>query len=157
MLEEYLKETKKLKSLDEVIIRKMVGIMFKSNIKIRTLENANLNIEKEIEGYKQKKNITAYINDNVFVCIKLFSKKNDKNIGISYGLLVYYPFYLFNDEETKKIFTKKLCTFIYRNVSKELDFHILIDLHYPYIKNPKLPKDIIAEFRSRIIKKSQNY
>ena len=152
--EERLKNAKEFVMRDEVIIKEMVETIFRTDIKVRKVKNVVLNLEKEIEGYKQIANITAYINDDAFVCIKYFSLKKDKKMGLSYGLLVNYPFYLFDDEEEKKMFTKKLCTFIYRNISKNLDFHILIDLHYPYIKNPKLPNTIIAELRSRIIEKS---
>ena len=60
-----------------------------------------MNFEKEIEGYKQIVNITAYINDDTFVCIKYFSSKTNKDKGLSYGLLVNYPFNLFEDEEEK--------------------------------------------------------
>ncbi len=152
--EERLNNAKKFVMRDEAIIKEMVETIFMTDIKVKKVKNVVLNFEKEIEGYKQIANITAYINDDTFVCIKYFSSKTNKDKGLSYGLLVNYPFNLFKDEEEKKMFTKKLCTFIYRNTSKKLNFHILIDLYYSYIKNPKLPKAIIAELKSRIIVRS---
>lgn len=152
--EERLNNAKEFVMRDEAIIKEMVETIFMTDIKVKKVKNVVLNFEKEIEGYEQIANITAYINDDTFVCIKYFSSKTNKDKGLSYGLLVNYPFNLFEDEEEKKMFTKKLYTFIYRNTSKKLNFHILIDLYYSYIKNPKLPKVIIAELKSRIIVRS---
>lgn len=70
--EERLNNAKKFVMRDEAIIKEMVETIFMTDIKVK---NVVLNFEKEIEGYKQIANITAYINDDTFVCIKYFSSK----------------------------------------------------------------------------------
>ena len=123
-----------------------------------------MNFEKEIEGYKQIANITAYINDDTFVCIKYFSSKTNKDKGLSYGLLVNYPFNLFEDEKEILIELSNLLENSGYEVEQIKDFSlakqeilnskadlVLLDINIPVINGELLLNEIRKESNVPII------